>query len=324
MSSRTPVAVLQAGHEALLDGITEPSPEELGSLRDEVLRLARMVDDLQTMAAADAAVLQLTRERHDLADIARSAADTLARSFETAEVTLGRQLAPAPVLADEQWMHQVVTNLLGNALKFTPIGGAVTIRTGQDGPSAVLEVAAAPASASRPTSYRASSTGSGAAGRPPRLPAAESASPSRRSWRRRMAVRSPPPASLVWGHASPSPCPVPERFHIDPPTALVSPAGTKMRWNPCGDRVDSCPVARPASSAFGHPGQPLTDRSSATPSADRYSRTSPRGRGFEYVPERESVSGLFHQRRAGRAWPISLENDTVAEQARNQVGEDVV
>ncbi|MGH3296469.1 MAG: HAMP domain-containing protein, partial [Trebonia sp.] len=66
---RTPVAILQAGHEALLDGVTEPGPEELGSLRDEVLRLARMVDDLQTMAAADAAVLQLTRERHDLAGI---------------------------------------------------------------------------------------------------------------------------------------------------------------------------------------------------------------------------------------------------------------
>jgi two-component system sensor histidine kinase BaeS len=58
---RTPVAVLQAGHEALLDGVTEPSPDELGSLRDEVLRLASLVDDLQTMAAADAAVLQLTR-----------------------------------------------------------------------------------------------------------------------------------------------------------------------------------------------------------------------------------------------------------------------
>ena len=44
---RTPVAVLQAGHEALVDGLAEPSPAELGSLRDEVLRLARMVDDLQ-------------------------------------------------------------------------------------------------------------------------------------------------------------------------------------------------------------------------------------------------------------------------------------
>lgn len=138
---RTPVAVLQAGHEALLDGVTEPSPEELGSLRDEVLRLARMVNDLQAMAAADAAIIQLTREHRDLADIAGSAADSLARRFEAAEVTLNRGLAPAPVLADERWMHQVVTNLLSNALKFTSAGGVVTIRTRQDGPDSVLEVA---------------------------------------------------------------------------------------------------------------------------------------------------------------------------------------
>ncbi|MGH3288257.1 MAG: HAMP domain-containing protein, partial [Streptosporangiaceae bacterium] len=47
---RTPVAVLQAGHEALLDGVTEPTPDQLASLHDEVLRLARMVGDLQTLA----------------------------------------------------------------------------------------------------------------------------------------------------------------------------------------------------------------------------------------------------------------------------------
>jgi two-component system, OmpR family, sensor histidine kinase BaeS len=138
---RTPIAVLQGGHEALLDGVTEPTPEELYSLRDEVLRLAHMVDDLQTLAAADAAILHLERHRCDLADIAASAADSLARRFETAEIALRRQLSAAPVVGDARWLHQVVTNLLSNAVKFTPAGGTVTIITRQDARSAVLEVA---------------------------------------------------------------------------------------------------------------------------------------------------------------------------------------
>ncbi|HZR49022.1 MAG TPA: ATP-binding protein [Streptosporangiaceae bacterium] len=137
---RTPIAVLQAGHEALLDGVAEPTPEELSSLRDEVLRLARMVGDLQTLAAADAAALHLERSRTDLADIAASAADSLARQFEAAEISLDRRLAGAPVLADPRWLHQVVANLLGNALKFTPGGGSVTIATRQADRAAVLEV----------------------------------------------------------------------------------------------------------------------------------------------------------------------------------------
>ena len=65
---RTPIAVLQAGHEALLDGVAEPTAAELTSLRDEVLRLARMVGDLQDLAAADAAALHLTHQTCDLAD----------------------------------------------------------------------------------------------------------------------------------------------------------------------------------------------------------------------------------------------------------------
>ena len=75
---RTPVAVLQAGHEALLDKVVEPTPDQLSSLRDEVLRLARMVDDLHTLAAAEAAALQLSLARCDLAEVAAAAADSLA------------------------------------------------------------------------------------------------------------------------------------------------------------------------------------------------------------------------------------------------------
>jgi signal transduction histidine kinase len=137
---RTPVAVLQAGHEALLDGITEPTPDQLASLRDEVLRLARMVGDLQTLAAADAAALHLTRRPCDLASLGAAAADSLAGQFEAAGITLERRLTPAGIDADPRWLHQVITNLLTNALKFTAAGGHVTIEAGLSGADAVLTV----------------------------------------------------------------------------------------------------------------------------------------------------------------------------------------
>ncbi len=137
---RTPVAILQAGHEALLDGVVEATPDQLTSLRDEVLRLARMVDDLQTLAAADAATLQLSLRRCDLAEVAAAATDSLAGRFEAADLSLERQLAPARVVADPRWLHQVITNLLTNALKFTPAGGHVRIETETASPAAVLRV----------------------------------------------------------------------------------------------------------------------------------------------------------------------------------------
>ena len=137
---RTPVAVLQAGHEALLDGVAEPTPDELVSLRDEVLRLARMVGDLQTLSAADAAALHLVRRRRDLAAIAAAAADSLAPRFEAAGTVLERRLAPVEVLADERWLHQLITNLLTNALKYSPTESHVIIDVRPDGQDAVLRV----------------------------------------------------------------------------------------------------------------------------------------------------------------------------------------
>lgn len=128
---RTPIAVLRAGHEAMLDGVAAPTSEQLISLRDEVVRLTRMVDDLQRLASAEAAALQLTMVRRDLAMVAATAAASLVESFEGANVTLVERLTKVEVSCDPLRMHEVIVNLLTNALKFTPAEGQVTLETRQ-------------------------------------------------------------------------------------------------------------------------------------------------------------------------------------------------
>lgn len=129
---RTPVAVLQAGHEAMLDGIAQPTPENLESLHDEVLRLGRLLEDLRALAAAEAAAVQLQLAPSDLRDIAADAAAGLASQVELAGLTLRSELSTARVLCEAERMRQVVTNLLTNAIKYTPPGGTVTLETGSD------------------------------------------------------------------------------------------------------------------------------------------------------------------------------------------------
>ena len=124
---RTPVAILQANCEALLDGIVEHTPEQTQSLHEEVLRLAGLVDDLQSLAAADAAVLQLSPVTCNLAVLTDIALDAMTSAFNAAHLTVTRDLEPALIQGDPVRLHQVITNVLSNARKFTPAGGRVTV-----------------------------------------------------------------------------------------------------------------------------------------------------------------------------------------------------
>ena len=137
---RTPLAILQGSTEALLDGVDQPTPEILGSLNDEVTRLRRLVGDLETLAAAEAASLRPRIDPVDLAEVAASAADLLRPLADDRGTSLTVEAAPAAVMGDADRLHQIAVNLIANAVKFTPAGGAITISTRTNGATASLEV----------------------------------------------------------------------------------------------------------------------------------------------------------------------------------------
>jgi two-component system sensor histidine kinase BaeS len=138
---RTPVAVLQANCEALLDGVVPHTVEQTASLHEEVLRLAGLVDDLQSLASADAATLELHTVPSDLAVLVDIALDALSSSFAAADLSVTRHLQPALIDGDPVRLHQVVTNILTNAQKFTPAGGRVDVSLDTANGIATLHIA---------------------------------------------------------------------------------------------------------------------------------------------------------------------------------------
>jgi two-component system sensor histidine kinase BaeS len=127
---RTPLAVLQSGIEAQLDGIHPRDDAHLTSLLDETHVLTRVVEDLHTLALAGAGRLTLHRENVDAFTAVDDALAGHASVARAREVSLAGP-TPAPsglaVDADPVRLQQILGNLLSNAVRHTPSGGTVTV-----------------------------------------------------------------------------------------------------------------------------------------------------------------------------------------------------
>lgn len=130
---RTPLATIEGYMEGLLDGVFTPSDEIFAAAGHEAARLKRLARDLSVLSQAEEGRVELRADLVDLGEIAVEVAIRLRSQFESNEVELVvHPLPPLPARADRDRLAQVFTNVIGNALSYTPAGGHVDVsgRTG--------------------------------------------------------------------------------------------------------------------------------------------------------------------------------------------------
>jgi signal transduction histidine kinase len=140
---RTPLAAMRAELDVTLRDASRTPAERaaLESVREDVDRMSRTVGNLLTLALADEEGLELLRTPIDLAQLAEGAVDTLRALAALGHVTLEYAGEPCWTTGDPQRLTQALTNLIENAIKFTPAGGRVTISTWRHGDEVGVAVA---------------------------------------------------------------------------------------------------------------------------------------------------------------------------------------
>ena len=142
---RTPLATIGAHLEAVEDGVRDMDTSTLDVLHTSTRRLRRLAEDIGAVSAAEELHLPLHRAAHDPSSLLRETVQAFSDRYAARDVTLTLNTRPAArdealVWVDRDRIGQVLANLLDNALRHTPPGGAVTLTSRLDAAEWVVEV----------------------------------------------------------------------------------------------------------------------------------------------------------------------------------------
>lgn len=134
---RTPVSIIQANLEMMMEGIYAPDPARLQGIYDETRILADLIGDLRSLSDLDSGQAAVQLEPVDLGELTAAAVTACGPLFAekgvglVAEAPGGAAAGQVLALADGDWMRQVLRNILTNACKYAPAGSRVTVRVGR-------------------------------------------------------------------------------------------------------------------------------------------------------------------------------------------------
>ncbi|MBI3942736.1 MAG: HAMP domain-containing protein [Chloroflexi bacterium] len=139
---RTPLSSIRSIMEGLVDGVLPADPATFLDIQREISRLQRLVNDLLELSRAEAGQISLEIQPAAVSNLIHTAADRLQPQFDDKGVDLDVAVSQdlPLVRVDPGRLAQVLLNLLGNALQYTPSGGRVTIRAWHEGHAIAIAV----------------------------------------------------------------------------------------------------------------------------------------------------------------------------------------
>jgi two-component system, OmpR family, sensor histidine kinase BaeS len=126
---RTPLSVIIGYLEGMKDGVIKPTIKRFTAMYDEAIYLQRLVEDLRTLSLADAGELSINFQPVYPEEVIQRLAACFQHQAEQKEIQLVTVVEPAlPAISiDPERMQQALSNLVGNALRYTPAGGSITL-----------------------------------------------------------------------------------------------------------------------------------------------------------------------------------------------------
>lgn len=128
---RTPLTTLKGNIEAMIDGVWEISEERLYRCYEEVSRITRLIGEIDRINELESQESQLQKTTFDLTELAQQIVDNFQPMLVENKLNCSVSGNRVFISADRDKIHQVLTNLLANAIKFTPSGGRIDLYVSQ-------------------------------------------------------------------------------------------------------------------------------------------------------------------------------------------------